>query len=605
MSSKKKKEKYVFNWRTAPRSISVLLSWFPTFYKFRQYDYNQTAPNKFKHEGFHKNVVYPTRRKLTYDYEQNHDNKDKFLELPYNDFINGLQKDKADKESRVRQVVTAAAQYGFMDSNTAQLTPVAERVLDGTFRAEDFLTQLLKMYVVANAGEEGVFPFRTVLKLIDRFGYLSRNEMTFVFGTLHDSDVEEACNAVHEFRAEYKVLPSKNNTHDVNKLLTKVWNNHFHEIPSKKLCGTIKIDYTDALTRALKYTELFYDHGRGTATKVRVRKYNQEKFDMLLHDFDFVRPPHKEGQYIASRNAIDWFGKVDNIALPWDKRENRVQLVLNKVHYASKKFKDIPNPAITEEELSDISDKVKLSTTPLIDIKDFDEHIDRAISALNENQYIQVGSQTKENRREILDRFTAIQHNADDAAMWLEVNTWKALVSIKGNDKKVVHNFNMNPDLTPKSFAPGKDNTPDMEVYFDNSLLLVEVTLMSGVQQWEHEASSVVNHVYHRIENNDDRQVKGIFIADSMNIRTIWQLFLLNRESWIGKPIPIAPLKISDFKEILNYMYRNKIDINQFNELITALVKATRTLDNFEQWQGQMDKIIKQWKSNKGRITAK
>lgn len=599
-----KTSKYIFNWRTAPRSIKVLLSWFPTFYKFRKYNYNQTSLNKFKHEGFHKNVIYPTRRKITYDFEQSHDYKDKFLELPYDDFINGRQDDKKDKESRVRQVVTAAAQYGFMDPQTAQLTPVAERVIDGTFRAEDFLVQLLKMYVVVNPGEEGVFPFRTVLKLIDKFKYLSRNEMTFIFGTLHDSDIENTYNAVHEFREQYDALPSKNNSHDVNKLLTKVWNKYFHEISSKTLLGTVKIDYTDALTRALKYTELFYDHGRGTATKIRVRKYNQNKFDMLVRDFKFVRPPHKKGQYIASRNDIDWFGKVDNISLPWDRRDNRIKIVLEKINYAKNKFKDMPNPAITESQLVDIESKVKLASTSLVDIKDFDEQLDRAISAFTEDQYIQVGSQTVENRQNIIERFTAIQHNADDAAMWLEVNTWKALVSIIGNNKKVIHNFNMNPDLTPKSFAPGKDNTPDIEVYFDDSLLLVEVTLMTGVQQWEHEASSVVNHVYHKIQSDCGRQVKGIFIANSMNIRTIWQLFLLNRESWIGEPIPIAPLKISEFKEIIDYMYKNKVDIFSFNELMTALINITGKLDNFEQWQSKIDQTIKQWKSNRGRIIA-
>ena len=39
------------------------------------------------------------------------------------------------------------------------------------------------------------------------------------------------------------------------------------------------------------------------------------------------------------------------------------------------------------------------------------------------------------------------------SALWLEVNTWKSLVSING-EKKVVPNFKMEEDLTPRAFAP-------------------------------------------------------------------------------------------------------------------------------------------------------
>jgi len=61
---------------------------------------------------------------------------------------------------------------------------------------------------------------------------------------------------------------------------------------------------------------------------------------------------------------------------------------------------------------------------------------------------------------------------------------------------------------------------------------------MTGVRQWEHEGSSVVDHVYKFIEKYKDKQVLGIFISSKMNVRIIWQFFILNRESWIGKPVP-------------------------------------------------------------------
>ena len=80
------------------------------------------------------------------------------------------------------------------------------------------------------------------------------------------------------------------------------------------------------------------------------------------------------------------------------------------------------------------------------------------------------------------------------SALWLEVNTWKSLVSING-EKKVVPNFKMEEDLTPRAFAPGLNNTPDMELYTKEFTIVPEVSLMTGKVQWEHEASSVIDHV--------------------------------------------------------------------------------------------------------------
>lgn len=591
------KEKSVFNWRTAPRSIAVLLGWLPSFYKFRFEDYNQKSENQFPYDGWKDKTVHPVRRKITYDYEKNHDAKDDFLNLDYEDFIHGLQHDKADKESRVRQVVTTAEQYGFMNAKDAKLTPVGERVISGDFRAEDFLIQLLKMYVVTNPGQGGVFPFKTVIKMIDKFGYLSRNEMTFVFGILSDSQIELGYRAVAEFRAGYQDLENKSNTQDVNNLLYKVWNKYFSKITFDKLTSTVKKDYTDALTRALKFTELFYDHGRGTATKIRVSDYNKTKFEMLLNNFIFVRP--SEDKSVGSRDALAWYGAVGNVELPWDKRENRIKIVLDKLTLARKLFKNLPNPALSVDNLDEIQAKVLSKNTSIIEIKDLEVKLDNAIRVRNEEEYVQVLSKTRESRREILDKFGDIKSNADMAALWFEVNTWRAFVAMDG-EKFVKHNFNMNPDLTPKSFAPGMDNTPDMEVYFDNYAILPEVSLMSGVQQWEHEGSSVIDHVYHKIKNTDYRVI-GLFISKAINERTMWQFFLLNRESWIGKPVPVVPMTIDAFQEIMRFCYDNKVTIAQFNSLLWKMSSVTAEIDNYQDWQEKNNVIIKNWKKNKGK----
>ena len=181
------------------------------------------------------------------------------------------------------------------------------------------------------------------------------------------------------------------------------------------------------------------------------------------------------------------------------------------------------------------------------------------------------------------------------AALWLEVNTWKSIVAMNGTHK-VKRNFKIEEDLTPKSFAPGIGNTPDMEVYVNGSILIPEVSLMTGVRQWEHEGSSVIDHVLKFIEKYNEREVYGIFISKKMNIRTIWQFFILNRESWVGRNVPVVPITINQFVEIIFCMYSNNLDIYDFTNLISSISDNAFDTKNYIEWELNIDNIINGWK---------
>ena len=165
---------------------------------------------------------------------------------------------------------------------------------------------------------------------------------------------------------------------------------------------------------------------------------------------------------------------------------------------------------------------------------ELDRNLSEQLVTLNEELFVKYYSKTEEAREEIIDKFVDIlEGNEDMAALWLECNTWKSLVAING-DHYVKRNFKIEEDLSPKAFAPGIGNTPDMELYKNGYILIPEVSLMTGVRQWEHEGSSVIEHVFKYIEQYQDKRVFGIFISSSMNVRTLWQFYILNRESWIG-----------------------------------------------------------------------
>ena len=83
-----------------------------------------------------------------------------------------------------------------------------------------------------------------------------------------------------------------------------------------------------------------------------------------------------------------------------------------------------------------------------------------------------------------------------------------------------------------------------MELYHDKYIIVPEVSLMTGVLQWEHEASSVIDHVLNIIKKYENVDVIRLFISSKINVRTMWQFFILNKQSWMGAPVPVIPLTI-------------------------------------------------------------
>lgn len=129
-------------------------------------------------------------------------------------------------------------------------------------------------------------------------------------------------------------------------------------------------------------------------------------------------------------------------------------------------------------------------------------------------------------------------------------------------------------------------------------ILIPEVSLMSGVKQWEHEGSSVIDHVLKFIEMYKDKNVYGVFISKSMNVRTIWQFFILNKESWIGRNVPVIPITISQYMDIIQFIYGKNLNIYDFTNLIVAINESAIEAPNYIEWEVNINTIIRDWKNS-------
>lgn len=584
-----------WGWRTKPRSVIKTIQWFKSFEKLEGEDWDYSLKKLSKN----MKPIHPIRRQYYFNTQIDIE-ESPIKNLSYDEYLSGNFDGEADSESNARNDLATYKFFGlgFIDADgKVRVTKSGKMIAKGNFDSEIFLKLLLKMHFPSiNTGygkncskENPVFPLKMIINLVSDLEYINRFEMSLALLCNNMKEYDKLLKAVKEFREEYMSLENKRDGNKCNALYRKIAERYFSL--EGKTEGTY-FTMCDAINRALRFTGLFNISGRGNYTKARIAEYARKKIEMLrnFYNYDYIKT-EKLDEY------MDWFGDYDNIQLPWENEKNRKDLIVDKIilleekidEYNSKYGLDLKydsNLYYKELDKKNKDTKLKVIENELVD----------QITSLNERIFIQYTSKTESIRNEIIEKFEDIVSGDEDmAALWLECNTWKSLVAING-EKDVKRNFTIEEDLSPRNFAPGTGNTPDMELYNDKYIIVPEVSLMTGVLQWEHEASSVIDHVLNIIKKHKTTKVTGLFISSRINVRTMWQFFILNKESWMGNPVPVIPLTIGQYMKILEYTYQNNLEIDQFNNLLQYIHKGAINCKNYEIWDKNIEKYIEEWK---------
>lgn len=573
--------------RMQPRSILNTIEYVKYFSKLENKNWNLIEEN---HRSSYKNQsIHPVRREYNY-LAHSEDLGSRYSTLE--NYLSG-KFDTNETEGRARNEKKSFEFYGLAyvkNNGLIKLTKTGELIRDGLMDEDIMLRQLLKLQFPSPVQDKDfkgnyIFPLELTLEIFKHFESLNRFEIGLLFGCINIADIDITINAINSFKEQRSLLSTNNDLGELKRIFSKVFLDYYNiELNNPE---TYYSDYSDSFARCLEYTGLFSQRGRGLYQKVYIPDYAKIKIKMLQEEYKF--------QYNKEQDLekyMEYYGNPFNIKLPWDKIENKITVVVNKMNTLKNRLNDVDskikyiNKAEYENLLIDENDLTN------IDISKLDKKITDAIIQLNEKLFIDYYSKTSEARKEILDKFVDIHKGkTEDASLWLECNTWRSLVSIKG-EHIVKRNFKVEEDLSPKAFAPGIGNTPDMELYTSSYILIPEVSLMTGVRQWEHEGSSVIEHVLKFISDNADKDVYGIFICSHLNIRTLWQFFILNKESWVKKPIPVIPLTIKQYINILEYIYTKERTIDDFKIIIQQIHSKTFEFSNYEEWQENIEKII-------------
>ncbi|MFW6009449.1 MAG: AlwI family type II restriction endonuclease, partial [archaeon] len=361
----------------------------------------------------------------------------------------------------------------------------------------------------------------------------------------------------------------------------------------------------DALFRFLEYTSLFIQSGRADYTTISFRKIAKEKINLLLNEYEFVFNENWD-----SLSFFDVFGDPYTYPLPWDLEDKLYRITLSDL----KEIKDRVNRHDIEEdnkflvEIENLLNKLKQNKDDTEKLHRISDKVRDLTVSVNEDIYINITSKKDEKRLEILEKFSDIieeKSTETSLALWFENVTWKSLIALNGTHF-VKRNFKIEPDLSPRFFAPGMGNTPDVELYNNDFIIIAEVSLTTGTQQWKAEGGSVVDHINSflkvKIGNNgeqkgnvvkgDKRELIGLFIAKSINNRIMWLFHALNNNSWLNQAIPIIPLKLEDYLKIIKKLYTDDIKAIYFEKFLWTLHREAKACDTVDEWQKSIAKRL-------------
>jgi len=222
-----------------------------------------------------------------------------------------------------------------------------------------------------------------------------------------------------------------------------------------------------------------------------------------------------------------------------------------------------------------------------------------------ELKYMQELHESPNSVKDINDYFDSILNRdiLGDLPSHMEWNTWRGFLCIDmlAKHPSKCRNFKIDEDLQPVSFAAG--NRPDMVFYYDKYVLVVEVTLTTGSNQYSVESEPVQRHALRIIEQEGNTKVYTLFIAPKIDINTAMHFYalmtqdaLMDKTSQIVRP-KIIPFTLKEFKEILEIFRVERFTPENFEILLKMIIdlQNNTSIKNGALWSKEIPRMIEEW----------
>lgn len=447
-------------------------------------------------------------------------------------------------------LVAAAAQIPELSGRAFEITPNGYRLIRSepvTAQQECFLRSLLA-YRIPSPIEKRYrsapfnplkFVIDIILQLPEAEAYLSYAEFTlFVQTSAPDDGIENVIQQIITYRQRRSENEGQLKAFYREELNAAVLRQDPQVNPTKIQTKAETIHtYTDLTFRYLKATGLFRNRGHGIVLnpgKIEVANIIHTMQEEQLSDIDYL--------------VNLWNGA----SLPTDEPTTAAQVIVNLEQ-------QIVSRGQTLIELppgEDVAIRRHILEERLLQLEEIEYYRNQANQTGEILQWIDILIEGR-TASATLPSGETIRVPRGEAPAYFEWIIWRAFLAINSlvNNPWDARRFQIDQDFLPVSTAPG--NGPDMIFEFDDTIIVVEVTLTSSSRQEAAEGETVRRHVarYAESQGATGKQVYGLFMAISIDSNTAhtfktgdWYLPDDNKLD-----LHIVPMTLADFKKLFIY----------------------------------------------------
>lgn len=506
------------------------------------------------------------------------------------DFYEGSGTFKDAAFSARDRINRAPQLLGYVDlSPRVGLTPAGEKLVTAKRTDEVFLRQLLKFqlpspYHSVSDAENSIFwvrPYLEIIRLVYDLGSLSFDEAMF-FG-LQLTDYRKYCvikKKIEDFRRKktlmagrYTELKKQTRLAVVSEIFAdeishenyatrESVSSNLDEFVSKKI-STMR-DYTDACFRYIRSTGLFEVSSSSRSLSVMA-----DRVDDIVH---ILENTPRDPVFVNDINAYKtYLFDSDTPVLLTDDRGSLV-----------KKLRGLGVPA--EGSFEQSADDLKQMLAEALERRKQAAVAEQVRKIKDYSQYDSIVKLYGD----ITDRKTF------DASLMLEWNTWRAMTMLDGGDIRA--NLKFDDHGQPMSTAQG--NAPDIECYYGDYGLTVEVTMSSGQRQYEMEGEPVSRHLA-KFKSKTKKDAYCLFIAPSISEASISHFYMLHKVNiaYYGGKSVIVPMTIQTFLKVLENSYTSDYppDSAKVKELFTHSLQVASESGSEVEWYEAVTKKALDW----------
>jgi hypothetical protein len=507
-----------------------------------------------------------------------------------------------DSAGRGRTAVAVLNRFGLsialQSHGPVVITPLGKKWLSGEIGDEELFTRFLLRWQYPNPIEKGykgfdIKPFLAVLHLIhavnkgwEGLGHkpvgLSKEEYRlFALSLRTPQDVQDAADHIIQLRQELKLRSGKEHSDYLHgfarQRVIQIFGYTTKEALRKR-DSNLKA-YADSSVRYFRISGLIALRGAGRYIDIATDK--RAEVDSVINTL-----PLASMHFTSTDAYLSYLGDL-SYNLPWQNEadlrnisENLTTVLQEEAEKTSITFdsaelehKTLPQRvSLLQERINDV--RIEKLRGLRHDLGALDEAIERLSNVANP-------------------RYESITARPSLDFEWY---AFRALAVL--NDAHTIEpSFKVGDDGLPTGF---RGNKCDITCEYGTFGMTVEVTLLTGRDQWYAEGQPVMRH----LRDFEDMLPSGkgafcIFVAPYIHRDTLNQFWTSNKYEFEGKPQRIIPFTIEEFVTFLrkarSMVERDTLEHTTLEKLLDSIAKRVAGHTDSIQWRATIKSIIAEW----------